>query len=104
MMALGRMAPTADVRAALVVRSVPSAAIACGEFCCAIATASWSEILRALSGAFVRPGCRPGLSTWAARRLPALAKMNAETKNSLVEDGKLGIDRVPNRLKAKGRT
>jgi hypothetical protein len=66
-------------------------------------TASWSEILRALSGALVKPDWRPGLRTWAATELAALTKMNAETDSSLIEDGKLGIDRVPNRLKAKGR-
>src|SRR2546423_1080268 len=98
------MAPTADVRAALLVRSVPSAAMACGEFCCAIATASSSEILRALSGALVRPGWRPGLTTWAAMELASLIRMNAETASSLFADGRLGIYRVANRLKTKGRT
>src|SRR5689334_6360 len=104
MEALGKIAPTAAVRAALLVRSVPSAAIACGEFCCAIATASSSEIFRALSGALVRPGWRPGLMTCAATELAELTIRNAETASSLFKDGKLGIDRVPNRLKAKGRT
>src|SRR5438105_12571169 len=86
-LALGRIAPIADTRAALLVLSVPSASIACGEFCCARDIASSREIFRALSGARARPGCRPGLRTCAPRFGVATARnAKAVAESNIIGD------------------
>src|SRR3954463_9182446 len=88
--ALGRIAPIAETRAALLARSVPSAWIAWGEFCWAIRIASSSEILRALSGARACPGWGAGFKTWGAA-IGAAANSSTVAANSIFGVNDLGI-------------
>src|SRR5256714_6733681 len=94
-LALGRIAPIAAARAALLVLSPPSAWIASGAFCCAMRTASSSEILRALSGARVKPGCRPGLRTWAPASGTTRNKTTIAGSNLIGGNNLCVMDRTP---------
>src|ERR1700694_2256966 len=85
-LALGRMAPIADTRAALLVLSVPSAWIASGEFCWARRIASAREILRVLSGPRVRPGWSPVLTC-----APALEPMANRSDSRIAAYSFIGV-------------